>query len=45
MSGCCPAVAAATAGMGNYSPRPCLEEDVAILSNTHAKSNNRQDAP
>lgn len=45
MSGCFPAAAAATAGMANRSPRPCLEKDVAILSHTHAKSNNRQHAP
>lgn len=36
-----PAVAAATAGMANHSPRPRLDKEVAILPHTHAKSNCR----
>lgn len=36
-----PAVAAATAGMANHSPRPRPDKEVAILPHTHAKADCR----
>lgn len=41
MSSVFPAAAASSAGMANHSRLPRFDQDVAILSQTHAEANSR----